>query len=69
MKEIENSDYTYTFPDEYSMNISWGNKRTSVIKTFNNQKHLDNWFDFIEKRNGKVTSIDKVSTLKKHFNQ
>lgn len=65
MSEEENLDYTYTFPDEYSMNVLWGNKRMSVVKTFNDEKHMDNWIDFIERQNGKITSIDKTSTLKK----
>lgn len=47
--------------ERYTLNVNWGGtKYKSYIKVFSDQKHFENWYEFVASRGGKVTGINLI---------
>jgi len=53
------TEYEKIKPRElYYLTVDWGNRKyKNYEKKFNDEKHYENWYDFINSRGGKVVGI------------
>jgi len=70
-KPIEEPIQTIDYSKLVYCQVKWGRNYKTVVKKFNDEKHFNNWFDFIAGRGGDLIGIDQPKedetyTLKTH---